>query len=49
MYSLSKACDGEMKMSKEKGNQELKEEIELLDDMLSTLVELFEQKGILKH
>jgi len=38
-----------MKMAKEKGIKELKEEIELLDDMLSALVELLEEKGILKY
>ena len=32
-----------MKMAKEK------EEIELLDDMLSALVELLEEKGVLKY
>jgi len=36
-------------MAKEKGIKELKEEIELLDDMLSALVELLEEKGILKY
>jgi hypothetical protein len=38
-----------MKMAKEKEVKELKEEIELLDDMLSALVELLEEKGILKY
>jgi hypothetical protein len=38
-----------MKMTKEKEIKELKEEIELLDDMLSALVELLEEKGILKY
>jgi len=38
-----------MKMTKEKEVKELKEEIELLDDMLSALVELLEEKGILKY
>jgi len=36
-------------MTKEKEVKELKEEIELLDDMLSALVELLEEKGILKY
>ena len=38
-----------MKMTKEKEIKELKEEIELLDDMLSVLVELLEEEGILKY
>ena len=38
-----------MKMAKEKEVKELKEEIELLDDMLSALVELLEEKGVLKY
>jgi len=40
------------KMAKEKEGKELKElkeEIELLDDMLSALVELLEEKGVLKY
>ena len=36
-------------MVKEKEVEELKEEIELLDDMLSALIELLEEKGILKY
>ncbi len=36
-------------MTKEKEVKELKEEIELLDDMLSALVELLEEKGVLKY
>jgi len=36
-------------MAKEKEIKELKEEIELLDDMLSALVELLEEKGVLKY
>lgn len=36
-------------MTKEKEIKELKEEIELLDDMLSALVELLEEKGVLKY
>ena len=36
-------------MAKGKEVKELKEEIELLDDMLSALVELLEEKGILKY
>ena len=39
-------------MAKEKEGKELKElkeEIELLDDMLSALVELLEEKGVLKY
>jgi hypothetical protein len=38
-----------MKMAKEKEVKELKEKIELLDDMLSALVELLEEKGVLKY
>ena len=37
-----------MRMAK-KEVRELKEEIELLDDMLSALVELLEEKGVLKY
>jgi hypothetical protein len=36
-------------MVKEKEIEELKEEIELLDDMLSALVELLEEKGVLRY
>jgi hypothetical protein len=36
-------------MTKEKEIKELKEEIELLDDMLSALVELLEEKGVLRY
>ena len=36
-------------MAKEKEVKELKEEIELLDDMLSALVELLEEKEVLKY
>ncbi|ALV61996.1 hypothetical protein ADU37_CDS02970 [Thermococcus sp. 2319x1] len=36
-------------MAKEEEVKELKEEIELLDDMLSALVELLEEKGVLKY
>jgi len=36
-------------MTKEKEIKELKEEIELLDDMISALVELLEEKGVLKY
>ncbi len=36
-------------MAKEKETKELKEEIELLDDMLSALVELLEEKRVLKY
>ncbi|MBC7334411.1 MAG: hypothetical protein H5T85_08190 [Actinobacteria bacterium] len=36
-------------MTKEKEITELKKEIELLDDMLSALVELLEEKGVLKY
>ncbi len=35
-------------MTKKKEIKELKEEIELLEDMLSALVELLEEKGVLK-
>jgi len=38
-----------MKMTKEKEIKELKEEMELLDDMISALVELLEEKGVLKY
>lgn len=38
-----------MKMAKEKENKELKEDIELLDAMFSALVELLEEKGVLKY
>ena len=36
-------------MAKEKEIKELKEEIGLLDDMLSALVELLEEKGVLEY
>ena len=36
-------------MTKEKEIKELKEEVELLDDMLSALVELLEEKGVLRY
>mgnify|MGYP000038162727 CR=1 FL=1 len=36
-------------MTKEKEIKELKEEIELLDDMLPALVELLEEKVVLKY
>ena len=36
-------------MTKEKEIKELKEEMELLDDMISALVELLEEKGVLKY
>ncbi len=49
MCSLSKTYDGEIRMVKEKEIEELKEEIELLDDMLSALVELLEEKGVLRY
>lgn len=35
-------------MVKEKAVKELKEEVELLDDMLSVLVELLEEKGVVE-
>lgn len=34
-------------MTKNKPKRELKEEIDLLDTMLSSLIELLEQKGVL--
>jgi len=49
LCSLSKTYDGEIRMVKEKEIEELKEEIELLDDMLSALVELLEEKGVLRY
>jgi len=49
LCSLSKTYDGEIGMVKEKEIEELKEEIELLDDMLSALVELLEEKGVLRY
>ena len=49
MRSLFKTYDGEIRMVKEKEIEELKEEIELLDDMLSALVELLEEKGVLRY
>ncbi len=36
-------------MTNEEEVKELKEEIELLDDMLSALVELLEEKRVLKY
>ncbi|MEN3012868.1 MAG: hypothetical protein ABDH34_08355 [Dictyoglomus thermophilum] len=36
-------------MTQEKEVKEIKEEIELLDDMLSALVDLLEEKGVLRY